>query len=64
MTKRQINAIDRQIDTVVRARCSGIPINIMDIGKVFAAGRAAAAAGADVETAVVQAYEALAVIPR
>ena len=45
--------IDDQINAIFCRRCSGIEINIMDIGKVFAAGRAAAAAGHDIETAIV-----------
>jgi hypothetical protein len=59
MTKRQQNQIDKQIEQIYYRRCSGIQINIMDIGKVFAAGRAALAAGADVESAIVARVEQL-----
>lgn len=36
---------DRRIDEAYRRSCSGIAINIMDIGKVFTIGRAAIARG-------------------
>lgn len=58
-TKRQRAAIDRQVEEIVRRRCSGIAINIMDISKVFDAAYAAQASGADVESAVVSTYHAL-----
>ena len=60
MTKRQQNQIDRQIDAIVRQRCSGLQINVMDISKVFKAGYAAIAAGQDLETAIVDTYRQLA----
>jgi len=41
---------DRQIEAAYRARCCGIQINIMDIGKVFKEGRRLLDAGADQET--------------
>lgn len=40
-------AIDKRIESAYYANCSGVAINIMDIEKVFAAGRAAILAGAD-----------------
>lgn len=52
--------LDAQIDTIVRQRCSGLAINILDIGQVFTAGYTAAAEGRDVETAVVDTYRLLA----
>ena len=47
LTKRQLKAIDKRVEQAYYATCSGVQINIMNIGKVFAAGRAALAAGAD-----------------
>lgn len=55
--------IDKQIEQIYYRRCSGVQINIMDIGKVFAAGRAAYAAGTDMETAIVEAALRLAQNP-
>lgn len=46
MTKRQQNAADKRIDAMYRLRCSGIQIDIMDIGKVFKVGYAAVERGA------------------
>lgn len=39
--------IDSRINNAYCRSCSGVQIDVMDIGKVFAAGRAAIAAGAD-----------------
>lgn len=50
---RQSRALDKQIEAIYYRRCGGVQINIMDIGKVFAAGREAHAAGADIEAAIV-----------
>lgn len=52
--------LDAQIDAIVRRRCSGLAINIMDISQVFKAGYTAAAEGRDVEAAVVDTYQLLA----
>lgn len=38
---------DRRIDEAYRRGCSGVQIDIMDIGKVFKAGYAAIDTGAD-----------------
>jgi hypothetical protein len=39
-TKKQVEkAIDLRIEKAFGASCSGVPINIMDIGKVFNFGR-------------------------
>lgn len=59
MTKRQQNQIDRAIEQIYYRRCAGVQINIMDIGKVFAAGRAAAATGEDMEQAIVSKVQEL-----
>jgi hypothetical protein len=53
------NRLDKQISEIHRRRCAGWTINIMNIGQVFAAGYAAAAAGEDVEGAVVHAAATL-----
>ena len=37
--------LDDKIEELYRKRCSGIQINIMDIGSVFRVGKAAARAG-------------------
>lgn len=55
-SKRLLNKIDKEIEQIVYRRCSGIQINIMDIGKVFKAGHAAYFASQDLETAVVEKY--------
>jgi alpha-D-ribose 1-methylphosphonate 5-phosphate C-P lyase len=38
---------ERRIDMAYRASCSGIPIDIMDIGKIFAFGQLKIAEGED-----------------
>lgn len=56
MTKRQLKAAEARVDRAYMRICSGVQINIMDIGKVFKVGMAAIAAGADetaLETAIV-----------
>jgi len=37
-------ALDRKVELLYRQHCCNIPIDVFDIGKVFAVGRAAAAA--------------------
>jgi hypothetical protein len=59
MTKRQIKALDTQIERIFYANCSGIQLNVLDIGKVFAAGRAAADKGESIEAAVLTSVAAL-----
>ena len=40
LTTRQRNKIDKHVEEIVRRRLSGVPINIMKIGKVFDASPA------------------------
>ena len=51
--------LDRQIENIFNDRCRGVQIPVLNIPKIFAAGRAAAAAGGDVEAAIVEAAQAL-----
>jgi hypothetical protein len=44
-SKRVLNQIDRKIEAIYYKHCQGVTINVMDIGKVFEAGRLAALAG-------------------
>jgi len=44
---KQEKARDKQIDRAFNATCSGIQINVMDIGKVFKEGHRLLDAGAD-----------------
>lgn len=41
MTPSQQKKADDRINTIYCKRCSGVQIGVMDIGKVFAAGRKA-----------------------
>ena len=59
-SKRQLAQIDRQIEQLYYRHCAGIQINVMDIGKVFAAGRAAHAAGQDIAAAIIATVAGLA----
>jgi len=62
VTKRQQKQIDKRIERAYYATCSGVQINIMDIGKVFDAGRKALAEGADeagLKTAIVEFVETI-----
>ena len=53
---RAENQLEDQIAEIVNRRCNRMPISIMDIGKVFNAGKRAKLDGADVEAAVVAEY--------
>lgn len=57
---KQDRQLDQQVQEIVSRRLSGVPINILNIGQVFAAARTAASTGADVEQAVVSTYTQLA----
>jgi hypothetical protein len=59
MKAKAAKLIDREIEAAYYRRCSGIEINVMDIGKVFDAGRKAHAEGADVEAAIVAFVETI-----
>ncbi len=61
LSKREQNKLDKQINEIVNRRCAGLPINIMDISKVFQAAYAAysGCTGQDVEAAVVETYTRL-----
>lgn len=58
-SKRQLAQIDREIERIYYRVGRGVQINVMDIGKVFDAGRTAALSGGDVEQAIVAAVNAL-----
>ncbi len=45
--KYQQRIDERRIDAAYRATCSGVQVDIMNIGKIFKAGQAAIDAGAD-----------------
>lgn len=60
MAKRiSIAKIDAEIERIYYANFRGVEIDIMDISKVFAAGRKAAAEGRNIEDAVKVAVQQL-----
>ena len=59
MRKLTAKQLDKEIDAIYRRNCSGITIDIMDISKVFAAGRQAAAEGRNIEEAVIAIVQAI-----
>ena len=52
MTKRQAQQADQQIEAYYYRTYSGVQINVLDIGKIFQAGRQAIANGEPFEPAV------------
>jgi hypothetical protein len=54
-SKRTLNKIDKQIEAFYYRHGQNIEIRILDISKIYALGRAAAAAGTDIEAAVIAA---------
>lgn len=45
--------LDKTIEAAYYRRCSGVQISLLDIPRVFAEGKRAAAAGEDIEAAIV-----------
>lgn len=45
MTKKQLQQADKKIDVIYRENCSGIEIDVFDIGKIFTVGRGSIEAG-------------------
>lgn len=52
IARRKKDPVDTLIERVFYATCSGVQIDILDIPKVFAAGRAAHARGEDLVAAI------------
>jgi hypothetical protein len=50
MTKKQKKLNDARINRIYGQRCSGVQINIMDIGKVFKVAEAGIVAGMNDQT--------------
>lgn len=50
-------AIENQVDAAFRVHGQCVQINVMDVGKVLEAGRAAGRAGGDIDGAVKAAVE-------
>lgn len=59
MTKRELKALDTRIEQHYYRTHGGVQINILDIGKIFQAGREAAGRGESIEAAVDQAVAKL-----
>ena len=53
------NKLDKEIEAVYRKNCANIPIDIMDINSVFAAGRKAKAEGRDLALAITAFVESI-----
>lgn len=56
---KQSKAADKLITSIFTRRCQNIQISVLGIGKVYAAGRAALAAGQDPEAAIVAFVETI-----
>lgn len=54
---RAMNRLNSDISAIYTRLAAGRQINVLDIGKVFQAGRDASVAGEDVETAIRAAVE-------
>lgn len=57
MTNRELKIADARINKIYARSCSGVQIDIMQIGSVFSVGRRAIMAGADdaaLEKAIVE----------
>lgn len=57
--KRAARELDARIEAIYYANAQRVQISILDIPKVFRAGHVAAAAGGDVEAAVIASIAAL-----
>jgi len=57
--KAEAKRNERLIETTYYANCSGVQIDMMDIGKVFAEGEKALAEGRDLKTAIVAFVETI-----
>jgi hypothetical protein len=51
--KTEDRRIERAISESYRRTCSGVQVDIMDIGEIFRAGRAAIVAGHDLDAAII-----------
>lgn len=57
--KKRAKQLDAEVERIYYRNCSGIQIDVMDISKVFAVGRAALTNGLDAEAAVVAFVETI-----
>jgi len=46
--------LDDEIDRIYRAHCNGVQVNVLDLGKIFAAGHLAAREGRDMTAAILE----------
>jgi hypothetical protein len=54
-SKRQAAAMDAEIERIYYRLGQGVQISVLDIGRIFAAGRAAIIGNRDVEAAIAEA---------